>query len=56
MRPAADVALEAKANPASLADRAFEALIVNDYGQFDKLVPVLAPALRQAGLESLSSA
>jgi hypothetical protein len=48
-----DVALRVKANPASLADQAFEALIVNGYGQFDKLVPVLAPALGQAGLEHL---
>jgi hypothetical protein len=29
------------------------ALIVNDYGQFDGLTQVLAPALGQAGLEFL---
>ena len=48
-----DAALEAKTDPATLADRAFEALIENDYGQFDALIRVLAPALGQAGLEHL---
>ena len=48
-----EVALKAKADPTSLADRAFEALIANDYGQFDKLIRVMAPALGQAGLEHL---
>jgi hypothetical protein len=52
-RDIGDVALKAKANPTSLADRAFEALIVSDYGQFDELIRVLAPALGQAGLEHL---
>jgi hypothetical protein len=36
-----------------LADQAFAALIVNDYGQFDRLVQVLAPTIGQAGLEHL---
>ena len=48
-----DIALTAKVEPATLADQAFEALIGNDYGQFDELIPVLAPALGQAGLEHL---
>jgi hypothetical protein len=48
-----DVALKATADPIALADRAFETLIVNDHGQFDELIRVLAPALRQAGLEHL---
>jgi hypothetical protein len=48
-----DVALMAKPNPTTLADHAFEALIANDYGQFDELVAVLAPALGQTGLEHL---
>jgi hypothetical protein len=52
-RDIGDVALKAKADPTSLADRAFEALIVNDYGQFDELIRVLAPALGQAGLDHL---
>jgi hypothetical protein len=48
-----DVALNAKVNPATLADQAFEALITNDYGQFDELIAVLAPALGPTGLEHL---
>lgn len=48
-----DVALAAKADPAALADRAFDALCANDYGQFDGLIPVLAPALGHGGLEHL---
>jgi hypothetical protein len=48
-----DVALRAKADPTSLADQAFAALIVNDYGQFHELIRVLAPALGKAGLEHL---
>lgn len=47
------VALAAKAGPVALADRAFDALCANDYGQFDGLIPVLAPALGPAGLEHL---
>jgi hypothetical protein len=38
---------------ATLADRVFEALIANDYGQYDELIRVLAPALGQPGLERL---
>src|SRR5215468_2257005 len=48
-----DVALMAKADPKTLADQAFTALTVNDYGQFDQLIRVLAPSLGQAGLEQL---
>jgi hypothetical protein len=48
-----NVALAAKADPPSLADRAFDALCANDYGQFDGLIPVLAPALGSSGLEHL---
>src|SRR5215472_6108241 len=33
--------------------QAFTALTVNDYGQFDQLIRVLAPSLGQAGLEHL---
>jgi hypothetical protein len=48
-----DVALAARPGPAALADRAFDALCANDYGQFDSLVAVLAPALGPSGLEHL---
>jgi hypothetical protein len=47
------VASSAGINPTILADRAYEALLANDYGQFDELIRVLAPALGQAGLEHL---
>ena len=47
------VASSAGTNPTILADRAYEALLANDYGQFDELIRVLAPALGQAGLEHL---
>ena len=48
-----DVARTAKAEPKTLADQAFAALTQNDYGQFDQLILVLAPALGRAGLEHL---
>lgn len=48
-----DLALNAKADPVTLADQAFNALIGNNNGQFDELIRVLSPALGQAGLEHL---
>lgn len=48
-----EIARKAKTDPTTLADRAFEALIANDYGQFDQLIRVLAPALGEAGLAQL---
>src|SRR6516225_12037851 len=48
-----EVALKARADPTSLADQAFAALIANGYGQFDELIRVSAPALGQAGLGHL---
>ncbi len=48
-----DIALKAKVTPTVLADLAFDALVANDYGQFDHLILVLAPALGQGGLEHL---
>jgi hypothetical protein len=47
------VASSAGTDPTTLADRAYEALLANDYGEFDELIRVLAPALGQAGLEHL---
>ena len=52
-RDIGEVALRASADPTSLADQAFAALIVNDYAQCDDLIRVLAPALGQGGLEHL---
>lgn len=48
-----DVAAVVKSAPTTLADRTFDALIANDYGQFDGLIAVLAPPLAPAGLEHL---
>jgi hypothetical protein len=48
-----DIAQAAKIAPRDLADHAFQALIKNDYGQFDGLIKVLTPALGQDGLEHL---
>jgi Family of unknown function (DUF6880) len=48
-----EVALAAKPDPTALADQAFEALVANDYGQFDGLIGVLTTALGQTGLEHL---
>ena len=48
-----DLAQKAKVDPEELADQAFDALVENDYGQFDDLISVLAPALGQKGLEHL---
>jgi hypothetical protein len=43
----------AKPDPIVLADRVFAALNANGYGQFDDLIEVLAPSLRNEGLDHL---
>ncbi len=48
-----DIAPAAKIDPRDLADHVFQALIKNDYGQFDGLIEVLTPALGHEGLEHL---
>jgi hypothetical protein len=47
------IAATANVTPKNLADQAFQALIENDYGQYDHLIPVLTPALGESGLEHL---
>lgn len=47
------IAKAAEQNPRRLADRAFSALQHNDYGQYDRLIEVLAPALGVEGLDYL---
>jgi hypothetical protein len=49
----AEIAKAAKTDPRQLADHAFQALTENDYGQYDRLIAVLAPALGPEGLEHL---
>ena len=41
--------------PQALADRTFEAICDNDYGQYDDLIAQLAPALGREGLEHLKA-
>ena len=49
----AEIAKAAKADARTLADHAFQALTANDYGQYDDLITLLAPALGSEGLEHL---
>lgn len=46
---------QAGVDPLKLADRVFEALRDNDYGQYDELIEILAPQLGPAGLERLKT-
>lgn len=48
-----DIAQAAKLDQQDLAGHAFQALMKNDYGQFDGLIAALTPALGQEGLEHL---
>jgi hypothetical protein len=48
-----DVASAAGTDPAILANQTYDALVANDYGQFDGLIGILAPALGTAGLDHL---
>jgi hypothetical protein len=49
----AEIAKAAKTDPKQLADHALQALTENDYGQYDSLIAMLAPALGPEGLEHL---
>jgi len=49
----APIATAAGASPQALAEQAAELLEENGYGQFDALIPSLAPALGEAGLAAL---
>ena len=48
-----EIARAARPDPHALADRTFEALTGDDYGQYDDLVSALAPALGPEGLAHL---
>jgi hypothetical protein len=48
-----EIAKTAKTDPKQLAHHAFRALTENDYGQYDRLITVLAPALGREGIEHL---
>ena len=47
------VAPKASPDPVRLADRVFEAVTTNDYGEYDQLVEVVLPALEEAGVARL---
>jgi hypothetical protein len=49
------VAIKAKPDPVALADRVLAALLANEYGIYDGLVPVVLPALRDAGAAHLKT-
>jgi hypothetical protein len=48
-----EMAQAVKPSPEELAERAFNALIDNEYGQYDELIAVLTPALGPTGLDQL---
>lgn len=52
-RDLGEIAQAAQVAPEILADRAFNALNENDYGQYDGLIGMLSPALGATGLEQL---
>ena len=52
-RDLGDIAKTANAAPNVLAEQAYRALIENEYGQYDGLIEVLAPALGATGLDHL---
>nr|WP_221177921.1 DUF6880 family protein [Salinisphaera halophila] len=47
------IAKSANPAPDKLADQAYDALVANDYGQYDGLIEILAPALGEHGLSHL---
>ncbi len=49
------LALKARPDPERLAEHVFAAVTTNDYGEFDRLVPVIFPALGKAGVASLKA-
>ena len=48
-----NVATAARMEEAQLAGRVYDAVRMNDYGQYDKLIEIMAPALEQKGLAHL---
>lgn len=47
------IAEAASPSPEKLADQTYDALVANDYGQYDGLIEILAPALGEHGLSHL---
>jgi hypothetical protein len=49
------LAARAKPDPIALADHVFAAVMKNDYGEFDGLIPVIFPALGTPGITALKA-
>jgi hypothetical protein len=49
------LAAKARPEPHALAGQVFAAVIKNDYGEFDNLVPAIFPALGEAGVAALKA-
>ena len=49
------IAARAKPDPQELAARVFSAIMKNDYGEFDRLVPAIFPALGAVGVAALKA-
>lgn len=47
------IAVRASPEPARLADQVFDAVTSNGYGEYDQLVEVVLPAMREAGIARL---
>jgi hypothetical protein len=47
------IAAKASPDPVRLADQVFEAVTTNDYGEYDRLVEVILPALGKPGIARL---
>lgn len=52
-RDLGDMAQAAMVSPEELAEQAFNALLDNEYGQYDELIGVLSPTLGPTGLDQL---
>jgi hypothetical protein len=55
LRKLGPIAESARVSSDSLADKAYEALIANNYGQYDGLIEILTPALGAEGLSHLKA-
>jgi hypothetical protein len=49
------IAVRASPDPIRLADRVFDAVTTNDYGEYDQVVRSVFPALKEAGTARLKS-
>jgi hypothetical protein len=50
-----DLATKARPDPQALAEQVFAAVMKNDYGEFDNLIPTVFPALGQPGAAALKA-